>query len=54
MATTMAVTGRDLQPEPLNSQWNSIFFLVFHLLGGCVVLALFVRYEFRHLKGNIH
>jgi len=43
MSTAMAVVGRDQQPEDLHSQWNSIFFLVFHLLGGCVVLALFVR-----------
>jgi hypothetical protein len=43
MSTAMAIVGRDQQPQDLNSQWNSIFFLVFHLLGGCVVLALFVR-----------
>lgn len=43
MASAMAIVGIDLQPDELNSQWNSIFFLVFHLLGGCVILALFVR-----------
>ena len=43
MSAAMAIVGIDRQPEDLDSQWNSIFFLVFHLLGGCVILALFVR-----------
>lgn len=43
MASAMAIVGSDQQPQDLDSQWNSIFFLVFHLLGGCVILALFVR-----------
>jgi general stress protein CsbA len=51
MSTAMAIVGRDQQPEDLHSQWNSIFFLVFHLLGGCVVLALFVRYVYPLPKG---
>lgn len=44
MAAAMSIVGIDQQPDDLESQWNSIFFLVFHLLGGCVILALFVRY----------
>lgn len=43
MSSAMGIVGRDQQPQDLHSQWNSIFFLVFHLLGGCVILALFVR-----------
>lgn len=43
MSAAMGIVGIDQQPDDLNSQWNSIFFLVFHLLGGCVILALFVR-----------
>lgn len=43
MSAAMAIVGLDEQPDDLNSQWNSIFFLTFHLLGGCVILALFVR-----------
>jgi hypothetical protein len=43
MTSAMGIVGRNQQPQSLASQWNSIFFLVFHLLGGCVILALFVR-----------
>lgn len=42
----MGITAVNEQPDDLASQWNSIFFLTFHLLGGCVILALFVRYVY--------
>lgn len=38
----MQITGRDLQPEQNASQVNSIFFLIYNLLGAITVLTLFV------------
>ncbi|KAL0565893.1 calcium channel protein [Marasmius crinis-equi] len=42
MDIAMSVTGKEQQPQLNVSQWNAIFFLVYHLIGGVVILTLFV------------
>lgn len=42
MDSAMSITGRDNQSEPNYSQYNSIFFLTYNLIGAIVVLTLFV------------
>ncbi|KAF7416082.1 calcium channel protein [Pleurotus ostreatus] len=42
MVTAMGVTGRGQQPQTNASQINAIFFLIYNLLGGVVILTLFV------------
>lgn len=44
MFTATTITGRDLQPQTNASQANAIFFLIYNLLGGVVILTLFIRY----------
>lgn len=44
MASVMSITSRDEQPETNNSQWNAIFFVLFNLFGGVIILTLFLRY----------
>ena len=44
MASVMNITGRDEQPETNHSQWNAIFFVLFNLFGGVIILTLFLRY----------
>ena len=43
MSSGMAITGRDQQPETNASQWNAIYFVLFNLFGGVIILALFLR-----------
>lgn len=43
MDVATSITGRGLQPQVNNSQGNAVFFVVYNLLGGVVVLTLFVR-----------
>ncbi|OJA17446.1 hypothetical protein AZE42_05939 [Rhizopogon vesiculosus] len=42
MSTAMSITGKDQQPQLNHSQINAIFFLIYNLLGGVVILTLFV------------
>lgn len=43
LSAAMAITGLDTQPVQDATQANSIFFVVYNLLGGVVILTLFVR-----------
>jgi hypothetical protein len=43
MSVAMSITGKDQQPKLNNSQANAIFFVIYNLLGGVVILTLFVR-----------
>lgn len=42
MDSAMAIVNLDIQPQDNNSQYNSIFFLIYNLIGAIVVLTLFV------------
>ncbi|KAF8122971.1 Ion transport protein-domain-containing protein [Boletus edulis] len=42
MSVAMSITGEGKQPQTNASQANAIFFLVYNLLGGAVILTLFV------------
>ena len=42
MASGMAIVGRDQQSQKDAAQYNSIFFVVYNLIGAIVVLTLFV------------
>jgi hypothetical protein len=43
MNSATSITGRESQPAENAAQWNSIFFIVFNLFGGVIILTLFVR-----------
>ena len=43
MATAVSITGAGKQPQQNVSQANAIFFLIYNLLGGVVILTLFIR-----------
>ena len=43
MESGMSIVGLEDQPEDFASPANSIFFLIFHLFGGVIVLTLFLR-----------
>ena len=43
MNVATSIVGRNLQPKTNNAQMNAIFFLIFNLLGGVVILTVFVR-----------
>ncbi|KIY67001.1 hypothetical protein CYLTODRAFT_376891 [Cylindrobasidium torrendii FP15055 ss-10] len=42
MWVASAITGPNLQPETNASQVNALFFLIYNLLGGVIILTLFV------------
>ncbi|GJE94122.1 Ion transport protein-domain-containing protein [Phanerochaete sordida] len=42
MSIAVSIVGRDDQPQQNVSQANAIFFLIYNLLGGVVILTLFV------------
>ncbi|KAG0695689.1 Ion transport protein-domain-containing protein [Suillus ampliporus] len=42
MSVAMSITGKNQQPQINNSQINAIFFVIYNLLGGVVILTLFV------------
>ncbi|KAJ7058571.1 Ion transport protein-domain-containing protein [Mycena amicta] len=42
MDIATSITGRNQQPQTNNAQINSIFFLIYNLLGAVVILTLFV------------
>ena len=48
MWSAMSITGKGLQPSPNSSQGNSVFFIVFNLLGSVFVLTLFVSVFMRN------
>jgi hypothetical protein len=43
MGVATAITGKEQQPKTNASQWNAVFFLIYHLVGGVIILTLFVR-----------
>lgn len=43
MSVATSITGAGLQPQTNAAQFNSFFFLIYNLLGGVVILTLFVR-----------
>lgn len=43
MSFAMSITGKGQQPQINASQANAIFFVIYNLLGGVVILTLFVR-----------
>lgn len=43
MAIAVSITGAGKQPQQNVSQANAIFFLIYNLLGGVVILTLFIR-----------
>ena len=42
MASVMNIVGKDQQPSTNASQWNAIFFVLFNLFGGVIILTLFL------------
>ena len=44
MQAATSITEPGEQPSPNSSQGNAIFFVIYNLMGGVVVLTLFVRY----------
>ncbi|PCH34579.1 hypothetical protein WOLCODRAFT_106220 [Wolfiporia cocos MD-104 SS10] len=42
MTAGVSLVGPGLQPQMNASQWNSIFFLIYNLLGGVIILTLFI------------
>lgn len=43
MVVVTSIKGPDQQPQTNASQFNAIFFVIYNLLGGVVILTLFVR-----------
>jgi hypothetical protein len=46
MWVSASITGKGQQPSTNASQINALFFLIYNLLGGVVILTLFVRYVY--------
>jgi voltage-dependent calcium channel len=44
MAVATSITGPGQQPQTNASQANALFFIIYNLLGGVVILTLFIRY----------
>ena len=44
MNVATSITGPGLQPQTNAAQANAIFFVIYNLMGGVVILTLFVRY----------
>ncbi|KAK7047557.1 calcium channel protein [Paramarasmius palmivorus] len=42
MNTATSIVGRNDQPQTNVSEWNALFFLIYHLVGGVVILTLFI------------
>ena len=45
MNVATSITGAGLQPQTNAAGANAIFFLIYNLMGGVVILTLFVRYD---------
>ncbi|KAF5368727.1 hypothetical protein D9757_010428 [Collybiopsis confluens] len=52
MQAAADVVGFDMQPQTNASQWNALFFLVYNLLGGVVILTLFVSIIIGNFKAR--
>ncbi|ESK91833.1 calcium channel subunit cch1 [Moniliophthora roreri MCA 2997] len=42
MNTATSIVGKNDQPQTNVSEWNALFFLIYHLVGGVVILTLFI------------
>lgn len=42
MASAMNIVGLNQQPQTNASQWNAIFFIIFNLFGGVIILTVFL------------
>ncbi len=42
MASAKNIVGENQQPQTNAQQWNSIFFIIFNLFGGIVILTVFL------------
>ena len=52
MNVATSITGLNEQPQTNASQLNAIFFLIYNLLGGVVILTLFIRYAAYHFGSS--
>jgi voltage-dependent calcium channel len=43
MSFAMSITGHDQQPQTNANQVNALFFVIYNLMGGVVILTIFVR-----------
>lgn len=46
MHSAMDIVGIDEQPQTNASQANAIFFIIFNLFGGVIILTVFLRYVY--------
>lgn len=44
MSSAMNIVGIGEQPQTNVSQWNAIFFIIFNLFGGVIILTVFLTY----------
>jgi hypothetical protein len=42
MSTAMNIVGINQQPSVNNEQWNSLFFVIFNLMGAVIILTIFL------------
>jgi voltage-dependent calcium channel len=54
MNVATSITGPGLQPQTNAAQANAIFFVIYNLMGGVVILTLFVRYGLIFFSCCIH
>ena len=54
LGVAASITGTNLQPQSGFSPVNAIFFVIFNLLGGVVLLTIFVRYVFFYHRSCYH
>ncbi|GAW02071.1 calcium channel subunit cch1 [Lentinula edodes] len=52
MQAAASAVGDGLQPQTNASQWNALFFLIYNLLGGVVILTLFVSIIIGNFKSR--
>ncbi|KAJ3901512.1 Ion transport protein-domain-containing protein [Lentinula edodes] len=52
MQAAASAVGDGLQPQTNASQWNALFFLIYNLLGGVVILTLFVSIVIGNFKSR--
>lgn len=43
MKSAMDIVGIDQQPQTNTSQGNAVFFIIFNLFGGVIILTVFLR-----------
>jgi len=49
MTFANSITEPGRQPSPNASQYHALFFVIYNMMGGVVILTLFVRYDQRHI-----